>query len=153
MPIIYAKLQTITPAMQNALRGETYVGGMIDGLKFIGKKLADTAREGILKAPKVFRVYYINGKRTMSAVPGEYPANQTGKLRDSIQSITKGQEMRFGASDSAPYAKYLQQTDSPLKKAVWVKMPPRPMLTIAHKKVAPKMQGDMLTSVLRRVGK
>ena len=61
--------------------------------------------------------------------------------------------MTFGFSQRAPYAKYLQQTDSPNKKAVWKKIAPRPALTLAHKEIAPKMEADMRTGILRRLGK
>jgi len=148
---VYVKLPTITPQMQKALSSRCFRNGMIEGNKEIGGDLVDTAKAGILASPKTYRVYYVNGKRTRSSQPGAYPANQTGRLRKSIHSETSGLDMRFGAGTDAPFSVYLQN-DSPLKTPVWKKVAPRPFLTLAHRKVRPKMEKIMLTSVLRNIG-
>jgi hypothetical protein len=154
MLLINAKVSSVTPEMHKALDGKNYYNGMVNGLQMTGGLLVNEARQGIINSPKTYKVYYINGRRTKSSQPYTYPANQTGRLRKSIRNTTNGLQMRFGASTSAPYAKYLQKTDGPFKKdPVWTRVAPRPVLTLAHRSVSPKFQSVMLTSVLRNIGK
>lgn len=120
-------------------------------LKDIGNTLVKTAKEGIKKSPKNYRLYFYKGKGFVrSSSPGTYPADQTGKLKRSINKEITGYQMKFGAAEE--YGKYLQQTDDPEKQAIWVKIAPRPFLTLSHNQNKNKF-GDIMEDNFKKLMK
>jgi len=131
MPVqISAKFRTISPEMRSLLNGNYIRRGIQNGLGVIGRELVETAQIGMESSPKNYRTYYINGKRTMSASPGTYAADQTGWLRKSISFQQESFHGEFGAE--ATYAKYLQSNNA-YKDNPWKKVAPRPFLSLSHR--------------------
>lgn len=90
-----------------------------------GKMLVKRTQEGILKGPQSGRVY--GGIRASAG--GEYPANRTGGLLNSIDYTMNGsQTLEFGTrgafNKGFDYASGLHEGTS--------KMSPRPYLTLAY---------------------
>ncbi len=105
--------------------------GIQEGLEEIGKELVDTARDGIKSPPKTGRIYIINGKWHQASAAGEYPANLSGALQESLSHRVENLTMEFGADTK--YAKILQQFDTPRKtKGIFKSIPARPFLTLSH---------------------
>jgi hypothetical protein len=111
--------------------------GIRQGLIFSGQKLKTTARRGIMTPPKSGRRYKkrIGGRsyNWRASAPGQFPANVTGRLRDSVDYQMQGDlRLRFGvrktgsanAGGTPPdvYAKFLE-LGSPAGK-----IKPRPFL-------------------------
>ncbi len=138
-----------TPEMRNALDKRNVPKAIVVSLNNIGKKLVTTAQEGIKKSPKRHKLYFYPGVGWVrSSIPHTYPANQSGRLRRSVAHKTSGYRMKFGAS--ADYAKYLQQTDSPEKRSRWVKIAPRPLLTLSHNENKAQF-GDIIQDDFERI--
>ena len=77
----------------------------------IGKRLVQTASQGILREPKSGRVYKHKNKMIRASAPGQYPANRSGTLRRSIDfKVIGSKRMIFGAS--ADYAKFVHDGTS-----------------------------------------
>lgn len=85
----------------------------------VGQELVRRAQTGILTGPKSGRHY--PGQPNQSSAPGEYAANQTGDLLNSINFKVEGDMLVF-YSDSG-HAGYLEYGT--------VKMAPRPNLEMA----------------------
>lgn len=77
------------------------------GLALAGKIVVKTAKDGIKNPPKTGRYYIKNGRRHRASREGEYPANQTGELRNSIGYTIEGtRKVSVGAR--AKYAGFLE---------------------------------------------
>lgn len=79
--------------------------GVRDGLIFSGQKLRTASRRGIASPPKSGRRYKkrISGRRYnwRASAPGEFPANVTGNLKESISYQMEGDlRMKFGVERS-----------------------------------------------------
>jgi hypothetical protein len=150
------RIEEMSPAMARALSTQSFYNGFILGLKDIGAELVDTADEGIRNPPKSGRVYHIKGRIHQASAPGQYPANISDTLRNSLDFTISGLKMRFGAkkSSSQNYAEYLQQVDSPLKnQTIRKQIKARPFLTLSHRKKAPTFQSTMRDRVFNTLNK
>ncbi|RLC69261.1 MAG: hypothetical protein DRH97_00180 [Chloroflexi bacterium] len=127
----------IPHSMWRELSGINERTGILNGSKSIGKQLVIACMVGISQSPKTGKVYYYKGVgKTRASRAGAYPANQSGKLRNSVKFRVHGLSMfKFGAE--ADYAKYLQQSATPdgSKRAGTGKIAERPLLTLAHDSV------------------
>lgn len=132
--MIAIKIREIVPARtRRALSRNRAQKAIKMGIREIGEVLVETAKDGIESSPKTHKLYYYPGLGwVMSSKPFTYPADQTGRLKRSVITKTSGYTMWFGVTKQADYAKYLQQTDSPEQRSNWVKIAPRPMLTLSH---------------------
>jgi len=110
------KISEMSASMTRALDQRTIHNGINLAFKKIGAGLTKSAKQGILSAPKTGARYYNAGLRrnTRASQPGSYPANQTSRLRRSIQNRITGFKMRLGSK--MKYASFLQKADSPLKR-------------------------------------
>jgi len=100
--------------------------GLRQGFYFAGKDMVRYCRGMINDKSKTGRLYMLSKERTVKGIkkirkvkhqassPGQFPANFTGKLNDSIDFEVKGwDEMLFGARDQytkhgVDYGKYLE---------------------------------------------
>ena len=87
------QVEKLTDATMKGIRQANYL---------IGNHLVKLARTKILKPPKSGRIYHLtrpSGRivRHQSSAPGQPPANFSGRLRASVGSIVKGQQLHFGA--------------------------------------------------------
>jgi phage gpG-like protein len=129
---IVIKIREIVPSSTyRALDHRLVPHAITAGLKDIGTNLVKTAKRGISDSPKTHKLYFYPGLGYVrSSQPHTYPAYQSGRLRRSISYKINGYKMSFGAKQY--YAKYLQQTNSPEERSRWVKIAPRPFLTLSH---------------------
>jgi len=85
--------------------------GVSNGLKSVGERFNRATRLGIKNSPKSHRPYTYSARgrrfRTMSSKPGSYPAEQTGKLRNSIDYEFVG-KMKIVAGSYADYSVFLE---------------------------------------------
>lgn len=144
--IINAKFRTISPQMQRLLKPQYITRGIQSGLTVIGEELVDTAQIGMEASPKNYRTYYVNGRRTKSASPGTYAADQTGFMKKSISFQMAAFTMEFGAE--ADYAKYLQ-SNNPYKDNPWKKVAPRPSLSLSHRENSKNFERIMENELMR----
>ena len=100
--------------------------GLTSAWKDVGQHLQKEMRKRIRTGSRSGRTYTIKGRKHRASAPGEYAANITGRLAQSVRYKTRGwEEMEFGFT--ASYAKYL---DPDFKvRAKRKKLLPRPMLT------------------------
>lgn len=94
--------------------------GLNEAATMIGNELVRRARTGILTGPKTGRFY--SGNPNQSSAPGEFSANQTGNLLNSINWRMSGSDYLAFYSDS-DHAGFQEYGTS--------KMAPRPNLKMA----------------------
>jgi len=86
--------------------------GIRRSFHLLGKDLARTAKQSIIKGPKTGKLYRIKGRknRHRASAPGEAPANLSGNLQKSIDFVVHGHShMTFGAGNEIiDYAGYLE---------------------------------------------
>jgi phage gpG-like protein len=137
--------------MTKALNHNLAWRGIQKGNTAIAKKLVKTARAGIRKPPKTGRVYTINGRTHRASAQGQYPANFTGDLQKSVHFEENDLEFGFGADTK--YAPILQQYENAQQRnSMWVKIAPRPFLTLAHDTVMKDAESIMETSFKKVTG-
>ncbi len=104
--------------------------GIREGFYRLGKRLVRDTSKDILRKPRQGRLYRVRlgPKRVIrhkASVPGEAPANITGKLRRSLGFIVQGfSKMEFGYKQD--YGKFLENGTKRIK--------PRPGLLINIKR-------------------
>jgi len=91
------QIEKLTEATMLGIRHANYL---------IGVHLTKLARTKILKPPKTGRIYHWRFppesrtgpfRRHRASAIGESPANFTGRLKDSVSFLVKGQQLHFGA--------------------------------------------------------
>jgi len=143
--------EIVSPSTLRAMNPRNIQKSITVSLKEIGEKLVKTAKDGIKTSPKTYKRYFYPGiGYVRSSRPGTYPADQSGSLRRSVATRTEGYRMYFGAKKD--YAKYLQQTNSPEKLSTWIRIAPRPFLTLAHNQNAPQF-GDIMEENINKLTK
>ena len=89
---------------------ETMKREMNDLVHLTGHDVERTWKQGIRLPPKTGRVYIIRGKAHQASAPGEFPANLTGTLMNSIQ-VDNSQRMRsvvWQDDSAAPWGFWLE---------------------------------------------
>lgn len=99
---VYLKIDNITRDTRRGIRQAYF---------HIGKTLKSYASKKIIDGPKSGKTYVIykakKKVRHIASAPGEFPANESGKLRRSLNFKVRGwQELEFGAATE--YARALE---------------------------------------------
>jgi len=102
---VLVDLQNIKQNAQRAMRR---------GLSQIGNLLVKETREGITNPPKTGLFYKYKGRNIQASSVGEYAANRSGKLKDSVNSTSNKERLIFGEKEE--YGKFLELGTKKMRK-------------------------------------
>lgn len=116
-----------------------------------GLKIENDAAEGIIDPPKTGRIYpskHRKGAKHQASAPGEFPAADSGRLHQSITTVTAENSERAVVIETAantPYAEALELGTS--------KMQPRPYMTPSFRRNAEAIKDEVTLAVAQEVRK
>ncbi|UCF50256.1 MAG: hypothetical protein JSU91_01890 [Thermoplasmatales archaeon] len=113
------KINNITQDMRKGIR---------QGFYFSGKKIISDLRKDFLRKPRAGRTYFLRkikgGRRFkhVASVPGETPANFTGKLRKSSNFLVRGHTQMDVGYEDVDYAPALEFGSKNIKPRPGIKI-------------------------------
>lgn len=112
-------------------------------------RIENTAVEGIIDPPKTGRIYpskHRKGATHQASAPGEFPAADSGRLHQSITTVTvedSDHAIVVETGANTPYAEPLELGTS--------KMEPRPFMTPAFRERREEIKNDVTRAVAQAI--
>ena len=120
---LHAKLEAMKTQVPDAVKAQLYLGGL---------KIEEIYKKSVMSGDKSGKVYHRGKVSHTASAPGEAPANDTGRLVNSVHTDRVGDGSTVTVSVDAAYGAALEFGTS--------KMAARPALLPALRQVTPDIQ-------------